>query len=236
MGNIIRQPAIVIIADPSSSGESDLVEQLLKEKKILYCYDRCQPRFDRKKKQSKVTFYKGRPPKGALVKWFKPHHHGILILDDLMEESGNDKRLLDLFTKDSHHCGITALYLTQDLFPPDKFSKTINCNAHYAICFKSPRDKMGIRNLLLQVYPEKWRRVLKLFLRLTTCLFGYFMLDLHPASDDRFRLWSHLTEREGKPLASHAGVFRGARFSSLPTNACSTENNIPFPLFYLCGK
>ena len=37
-------------------------------------------------------------------------------------------------------------------------------------------------------------------------------------------------------LASHAGIFRGARFSSLPTNACSTENNIPFPLFYLRGK
>ena len=30
-------------------------------------------------------------------------------------------------------------------------------------------------------------------------------------------------------LASHAGVFRGARFSSLPTNACSIEDNIPFP-------
>ena len=29
-------------------------------------------------------------------------------------------------------------------------------------------------------------------------------------------------------LASHAGVFRGDRFSSLPTNACSTEDNIPF--------
>ena len=30
-------------------------------------------------------------------------------------------------------------------------------------------------------------------------------------------------------LASHAGVFRGARISSLPTNACSTQNNISFP-------
>ena len=36
-------------------------------------------------------------------------------------------------------------------------------------------------------------------------------------------------------IASHAGVFRGARFSSPPTNACSTENNIPFPLLYLRG-
>ena len=30
-------------------------------------------------------------------------------------------------------------------------------------------------------------------------------------------------------LGSYPGVFRGARFSSLTTNACSTENNIPFP-------
>ena len=59
------------------------------------------------KKQSNVIYYKGLPPEGALVKWFKPHHHGILILDDLIEESSNDKRVLDLFTKDSHHRGIT---------------------------------------------------------------------------------------------------------------------------------
>ena len=156
---MIRQPSSVIIARPSGSGKSELAENLLKEKKLfypppkkmVYCYDRWQPRFDRMKKQSNVIFYEGLPPKGALVKWFKPHHHGILNLDDLMEESGNDKRVLDLFAKDSHHRGITALYLTQDLFPPGKFAKTINHNAHYAICFKSARDKTGIRNLFLQV-------------------------------------------------------------------------------------
>ena len=37
-------------------------------------------------------------------------------------------------------------------------------------------------------------------------------------------------------VASHAGVFRGARISSLPTNACSTEDNIPFPLLHSRGK
>ena len=88
----------------------------------------------------------------------------------------------------NHHRGITALYLTQDLFPPGKFAKTINRNTHYAVCFKSPRDKTGIRNSLLQVYPDKWRRVLQLFLRLTARPFGYFMLDFHPASDDHFRV------------------------------------------------
>ena len=37
-------------------------------------------------------------------------------------------------------------------------------------------------------------------------------------------------------LASHAGVFRGAHILSVPRNACSTENNIPLPLFYSHGK
>ena len=79
-------------------------------------------------KHPKVQFYKGFPPEGALPKCFKPQDHGILVLDDPMEESGNDKSVLDLFAKDSHHRGIIALYLTQDLFPPGKFAKTINNN------------------------------------------------------------------------------------------------------------
>ena len=37
-------------------------------------------------------------------------------------------------------------------------------------------------------------------------------------------------------VTSHAGDFRGARVSSLPTNACSTAENILFPLLYPCGK
>ena len=114
-----------------------------------------------------------------------------------MEEGGQDKRVLDLFSKDSHHRNITVLYLTQDLFPPGKFSKTINRNAHYIVAFKKPRDQTGIRPILLQAFPDRWRQVLRLFKRVTTRPFGYLMLDVHPASDTRYRLWSHLTPREG---------------------------------------
>lgn len=67
MGNMIGQPASVIIAGPSGTGKSELVEQLLKEKtlfnpppkKMIYCYDRWQPRFDRMKKH--MQFYKRSP-------------------------------------------------------------------------------------------------------------------------------------------------------------------------------
>ena len=66
-----------------------------------------------------------------------------------MEEAGNDKRVLDLFTKKSHHRGVTVLYLWLDLFPPGQLGKTISSNAHYVIYFKNPHDKTGLRTLLL---------------------------------------------------------------------------------------
>jgi len=77
---------------------------------------------------------------------------GLLVLDDLMAEGGNDKRVLDLFTKHSHQ-NVTVLYLCQDMFPPGKYARSISRNAHYIIAFKNRRDELGMRNLLLQTFP-----------------------------------------------------------------------------------
>ena len=171
---MIRQRSSVIIAGPSGSGKSELVKQWLrylnvfqvKPRTMVYAYDRWQPR--------------------SIDQMVGPKLGGVLVLDDLMEEGGQDKRVLDLFTKDSHHRNITVLYLTQDLFPPGKFSKTINRNAHYIVAFKNPRDQTGIRTILLQAVPDRWRQVLRLFRRITSRPFGYLMLDVH------------LTPREGQ--------------------------------------
>ena len=170
---MIRHPSSVIVAAPSSSGKTVLVERLLREKqvfqtppkKIVYTYDRWQPRFE-SMQQEGIQFYKGIPDTDQLSPWFPKG--GVLVLDDLMEEGGQDKHVLDLFTKDSHHRNITVLFLTQDLFPPGKFAKTINRNAHYIIAFKNPRDKTGIRNILMQMYHERWRRILELYNRITS--------------------------------------------------------------------
>ena len=63
------------------------------------------------------------------------------MLDDLMEEGGNDKRELDLFTKHSHYQNITVIYLCQDMFTFGKYDKSISRNAHYITAFKDPRDQ-----------------------------------------------------------------------------------------------
>ena len=110
---MIRQPASVIIAGPSGSGKSELVEQWLrylnvfqvKPNKIVYAYDRWQPRFDRMQKKDGIQFHRGLPDPRHLTQWFGRTRGGVLVLDDLMEEGGQDKRVLDLFTKDSQHYG-----------------------------------------------------------------------------------------------------------------------------------
>ena len=207
VGRMIRQPSSVTVADfrraaartswwNNGYGTSTCFKSNRKRSSMRTTDG--NPRFDRMQKKDGIQFHRGLPDPNHLTKWFGPTRGGVLVLDDLMEEGGQDKRVLDLFTKDSHHRNITVLYLTQDLFPPGKFSKTINRNAHYIVAFKNPRDQTGIRTILLQAFPDRWRQVLRLFKRITSRPFGYLMLDVHPASDDRYRLWSHLTPREGK--------------------------------------
>ena len=126
VGTMIRQPSSVISAGPSGSGKSELVEQWLryqnvfqvKPNNVVYAYDRWQPRFDRMQKKDGIRFHRALPDPSHLTKRFGPTRGGVLVLDDLMEERGQDKGVLDLLTKDSHHRNITALYLTQDLFHP----------------------------------------------------------------------------------------------------------------------
>ena len=109
--------------------------------------------------ESQITFVEGIPedipalfPMGC-----RP---GILVLDDLMRNCSEDERILDLFTKVSHHCDVTCIYLTQNLFPPEKFSRSISLNAHYIIAFNNPRDTLGFRTLAQQAFaghvPHVW--------------------------------------------------------------------------------
>ncbi|CAH3178998.1 unnamed protein product, partial [Porites lobata] len=182
---------------PASSGETLLLRGLATDLDEM--------------KQEKVQFHKGLPTSEELDQWFGPTQGGLLVLDDLMDEGANDKRVLDLFSKHSHHRNISVLFLCQDLFPPGKFAKTISCNAHYIVAFKNPRDQVGMRTLTLQAFPNDWSHVMNIFRECTQRPFGYLMLDLHPASDDRYRLFTNVMSHgpyQKKYLVSPADMER----------------------------
>ena len=199
-----KTPTSLMIAGPSGCGKTVFTTRLLLESPdlfktplncIRYCYGSWQHGFELLKKHG-VKFHEGVPDSNLLPKWFP--EGGILVLDDLMNEGGNDKNVLDLFTKHSHHQNIIVIYLCQDLFPAGKFAKTISRNAHYVVAFKNPRDQLGLKNLIQQAFPTQFREVMEAFRKVTNeRQFAYMLLDLHPASRDDQRILSHVLEDEG---------------------------------------
>lgn len=97
-----------------------------------------------------------------------------------MAKGGNSKELQDIFTKFSHHKDLTVIYLTQDLFPQGRYSKTISRNFYCIVAFNSPRDGTGLRNLLVQAFPGQWRTVLETAQPLLDRPHCYVMFDFHP--------------------------------------------------------
>ncbi len=65
----------------------------------------------------------------------------IIVLDDLMAQSGKDKRIADIFTRGSHHRKLLVIYIVQNIFHQGKKMRNISLNAHYIVLFKSARDK-----------------------------------------------------------------------------------------------
>ena len=164
---------------------------------VVYCYGANQPTtFERMKKEQGIHFHEGIPDTQLLEKWYKKTMGGVLILDDLMREGSDDHRVLDLFTRESHHRGITVVFMTQDMFPKGKHAKTISRNAHYIVAFKNPRDQLGVRILMQQAFPQDFK-VLNMYRDATERPYGYLMFDLHPNSSDHERLKTNLLRSEG---------------------------------------
>ena len=133
----------ILVVGPSGCGKTCFTESLFLDDleelfvnpppTIHYCYGVWQNGFQ-DMRDAGVQFHEGIPS------WFPMG--GLLVLDDLMAEGGEDKESLDLFTKHSRHQNIPVLYLCKDMFPPRKYARSISRNAQ----FKNPRDQLGMKN------------------------------------------------------------------------------------------
>ena len=199
-----RTPANFYICGQSQSGKSYLVRSMLCHldelfhpvpNKVIYCYGEYQKEFDELSKTLPlVEFIEGFP--SNLYEMTEGCENSLVILDDLMSQCSNDQRMSDLFTRGSHHRGISVLFLTQNLFPPGKLSRTISLNSHYMIIFRNPRDSLGIATLARQMYPKNSEYLLESFNDATTRPYGYLLLDLHQLTPENIRLRTNILPNE----------------------------------------
>ena len=204
-GNVMdvrfRTPANFFICGQTQSGKSHLTRHILRNAgelfdpvptKIIYCYGEYQKEFE--ELSPSVEMIEGFPDDiGSLT---RGHKNSLIVLDDLMSQCSSDQRAVDLFTRGSHHMGVSVLYLTQNLFPPGKLSRTISLNSHYMLIFRNPRDSLGVSTLAKQMFPRCTDYLLEAYGDATNKPYGYLLIDCHQLTPDCMRLRTNILPGE----------------------------------------
>ena len=120
----------------------------------------------------------------------------LIVFDDQMIEAGRDNRIVNLFTKGSHHRNLSVLYIVQNLFHQGKGNRSISLNSHYLVLFKNPRDKLQVLTLAKQMYPGRTDFFLKQYEEAVRRPYGYLLIDLKTTTRDDCRLRTNVLPRE----------------------------------------
>ena len=96
--------------------------------------------FDMMKAMPGIDFRQGIIEDVDETDYLSVSQHNLIILDDLIAQSGKDKRIADLFTRGSHHKYLSVIYIVKNIFHQEKEMR-ISLNAYYIVLFKSPRDR-----------------------------------------------------------------------------------------------
>ena len=91
-----------------------------------------------------IEFVKGIPNTLEQDSYFDVNKRNLIVFDDQMIDASKDKRIVNLFTRGSHHRNLSVIY-----------SCSISLNSHYSVLFKNPRDKLQILTLAKQMYPHQ---------------------------------------------------------------------------------
>ena len=116
---------------------------------------------------------------------FDRNVNNLIMLDDMMDEGTQDKRVSRLFRKGRHN-NLSFIYLTQNIF--HKNQREISLNSDCMVIFKNPRGKTQLRNLAKQFMPRKYTFLLWAFEDATKLPRSYLLMDMRPETDNKLRV------------------------------------------------
>lgn len=196
----------ICISGCTQSGKSTFARRLLTNmmamfspvppKKVLYCYGLVQSVLDMPKVAIDVDYHKGVPSEEIVNAFTNGNEHTMIILDDLIQDMVDNKDVLTLFTRTSHHLKVTILYITQNIFMQGRQARGIALNTHYLILFRNARDASQIATLGRQVYPGRGNAVVEAYNDATKSRYGYILLDFNPHSHEELRMRTNIFPEE----------------------------------------
>ena len=193
-----RHPARIIICGPSNSGKTQLTLRLLNNaffenpiSKIVWYHGKDQAGHH-DFAQRGIVLRKGLPTN--LDKDFPgttpPKKTRILVLDDVAQDATKSQMVYDLFTKDSHHKGITGFLLTQNLYTQGKNAVDISRNASVIIFMIERRNMEVMRRFLHSCYNKRQVGEIMAWIQRESYERPYstFTVDLDMETPERLRL------------------------------------------------
>ena len=135
-----------------------------------------------------IEFVEGIPESLENGSYLDFNRRNLIVSDKQMIEAGKDNRIVNLFTKGSHHRNLSVIYIEQNLFHQGKGYPSISLNSHYLVLFRNPRDKLQILTLAKQMYLSETAWFIKEYEEAVRRPYGYLFVDLRPKTTDRFRL------------------------------------------------
>ncbi|CAH3198528.1 unnamed protein product [Porites evermanni] len=156
-----EHPFTSMIAGMTGSGKTAWVRSLLQQasepiypppERIVWCYSQWEPGYTQMLvAMPHIEFVKGIPTALEQDAYFDVNKRNLIVFDDQEIDASKDKRIVNLFTRGSHHRNLSVIYIVQNLFHQGKGSRSISLNSHYLVLFKNPRDKLQILTLAKQI-------------------------------------------------------------------------------------
>ena len=201
-----QHPFTSMIAGMTGSGKTAWVRSLLQQasetihpppERIVWCYSQWQPAYtEMLVAMPHIEFVKGIPKALEQDSYVNVNTRNLIVFDDQMIDASKDKRIVNLFTRGSHHRNLSVIYIVQNLFHQGKGSRSISLNSHYLVLFKNPRDKLQVLTLAKQMYPGQTDFFLNQYEEAVKRPFGYLLIDLKTTTQDNCRLRTNVLPSE----------------------------------------
>jgi len=190
----------IIISGCAMSGKTHFTANVLRHAsdmfitppgKMIYIYSHWQPIYDQLEKEcANIEFMKHIPDESDLTAMTDGFKHSLLIADDKLAELNAGKETSALFTRLSHHLGMSTILLLQNATLSGKSSSDITKNCHYNVLMKSGRDRHFVRSLGVAI--ADYKNLMYAYDDATKKPHSYLVLNTHPKSTSDLRYYSQI--------------------------------------------
>ncbi|KAK3743384.1 hypothetical protein QZH41_002125 [Actinostola sp. cb2023] len=205
----------------TGSGKTVWVQNLLQQasrviqhlpQRIVWSYSQWQPAYEQMQQTLPgIKFVKDIPHDLDEDWYLDPQTNNLIVIDDQMAETSNDQRILNLFTKGSHHRNLSVIFLCQNVYFQGKIMRTLSLNAAYLVLFKNPRYKLQITpryklqitTLGKQMYPGMTDQFLHKYEAAVKRPYGYLFVDLKPNTPEECRLRTNVLPNDPPQTGGH---------------------------------